>query len=124
MVWKTGWRGGKAANEGRPGSGALGHSAATVCNRHSGGPVTIPEGSGQGGGDVGARVRNRLSSSDSVVCVEGTGKQRVRGRPSVGLTTGQARRGCRHGGAVLSQWPRGLLHFLGRKKEISKSGPW
>lgn len=46
MVWKAGWRGGKAANEGRPGSGALGHSAATVCNRHSGGPVTIPEGSG------------------------------------------------------------------------------
>jgi hypothetical protein len=123
VVREASGRRGKAADEGSPGSSALGHPASTVADGQGGGTLTFPK-SGGDRGHIGIRVGDGLASSHSMVGVESTGKQRVRAHPSVGLTAGQGRRCRRHRRTILSQWPRGLLHFLKRMKEISKSGPW
>lgn len=120
VVRETGRRGGKATSDGSSSSGALGHSAAAV-DGQGGGTFTFPKGSGDRV-HVRIRVRDGLASSHSMVGVKSACEQRVRARPSVRLTTGEGRRRGRHRRTGLSQWPRGLLHFLKRTKEISKSG--
>lgn len=72
LVWETGRRRRKAVLP-RDDTCSLGHCISSrrgVRNRHGGGDIGISKGSREGG-NVGTRVRNRLSASHTVIGVEG-----------------------------------------------------
>jgi hypothetical protein len=107
------WR--RQATDGRyPRHCVLGHgvSAGAIGDRQGGGGITVPEGNSQCG-DVGSDIRHGFPASNAVGIVEGCREQRGRALARVRLTAGETGGGgVGEGGAVLRQWPRGLLHLL------------
>lgn len=82
--WQTSRRRRQAGSHRSLDSSRLGHcvSSDAVYNRNGSGSFGVFDGGSQSG-NVGSLVRDRLSASDTVVRVEGTGEQRVRAGSSV-----------------------------------------
>lgn len=78
MGWKASRRRGKAPNDGSSRRGTLGHGVSTAAlgDGHGSGSLAVPN-SGSYGGDIRARVGNRLSSGYAVGGIERARQERV-----------------------------------------------